>query len=379
MPDTVLVSSAAGRAIRRGHPWLFNEPMGKRPPGELVVLRDRDGVAGWGLVDQGEITVRILGRGEPAERRLEAVIARRIRDSDAIRWRLVTGQTTCWRVVNGEGDGLPGVIVDRYGDVAVLRIYARCWSRFQDAIVRAIAKLPWVSSVVQRFGVRRVDDRTGWELRHGPDVPDTLVVDENGMKLLVRPLVGQKTGLFLDQRDHRHAIRSLAAGRSVANLFAYTGGFSVAAALGGAAHTTTVDIAPQAIEDAKETFRLNGLDPDEHQFEVADVFEWSPRHTVDLLIVDPPSLTRGARSDANATRAYTKLHRRLSPTVPKHGLLATASCTARLSLLDWRRAVSEGLVGEWSWHTLSTHAADHPVASGHPEGWYLKFGIAVKR
>ena len=106
-----------------------------------------------------------------------------------------------------------------------------------------------------------MDDRTDWELLHGPAVPDTMVVSEHGMKMLVRPLVGQKTGLFLDQREHRRQIRDLAAGRTVANLFAYTGGFSVAAALGGAAHTTTVDMAPEAIYDARETFRLNDLDP----------------------------------------------------------------------------------------------------------------------
>lgn len=377
--DAVIVSSAAGRAVRRGHPWIFSEPVGKRPPGSLVALRDRDGIAGWGLVDHGEITVRVLGRGEPDRVDLPSLIQHRIHDADAARWRMIGADTTCWRVVNGEGDGLPGVIVDRYGEVAVLRIYSRAWAPHHNELVRAIARLPWVGSIVERFGVRRVDDRTDWELLHGPAVPDALVVTEHGMKMLVRPLVGQKTGLFLDQRAHRAQIRTLASGRTVANLFAYTGGFSVAAALGGAAHTTTVDQASDAIDDARETFRLNGLDPSEHAFEVADVFKWTPQHTVDLLIVDPPSLTRGARSDNNAVRAYTRLHRDLSPFVPRQGLLATASCTARLDVGAWREAVTEGLTGDWSWHTLSTHAVDHPVSAGHPEGWYLKFGVLRRR
>lgn len=379
MKDAVLISSAAGRAVRRGHPWIFGEPVGNRPVGMLVALRDRDGVAGWGLVDRGEITVRVLGRGEPGEVDLSSVLRQRIHDADAARWRLIGEHTNCWRVINGEGDGLPGIIVDRYADVAVLRIYSRSWTPHLRYLVKGIARLPWVTSIVQRFGVRRVDDRKDWELLHGPEVPDSMVVQEHGMKMLVRPLVGQKTGLFLDQREHRRQIRDLASGRTVANLFAYTGGFSVAAALGGAAHTTTVDMASEAIDDARETFRLNDLDPSEHEFVVADVFKWQPKQTVDLLIVDPPSLTRGARSDKNATRAYTRLHRDLAPFVPKHGLLATASCTARLSLADWRQAVTEGLAGDWTWHAMSTHAADHPVASGHPEGWYLKFGVLRRR
>lgn len=381
MPDTVPITSAAGRAVRRGHPWVLGESIGRRPAGSLVAVRDRDGVAGWGLTDHGEITVRMLGRdpSPPPAREFAGWIAQRIHDADAARWRLVAPQTDCWRVINGEGDGLPGIVLDRYGSVAVLRVYAQAWVPHLDAIVAAIVKLPWVGSLLRRYGVRRVDDRTDWELLHGAEVPDALVVQEHGMKMLVRPKVGQKTGLFLDQREHRRMIRDLAAGRTVANLFAYTGGFSIAAALGGAAHVTTVDIAPEAIEDARESFRLNDLDPSQHEFAVADVFKWRPAGAVDLLIVDPPSLTRGARSDRNATRAYTRLHRDLAPFVPKHGLLATSSCTARLDLSAWRDAVTECIEGEWSWHWLSTHAPDHPVAAGHPEGWYLKFGVLRRR
>ena len=245
----------------------------------------------------------------------------------------------------------------------------------------AVQGLGWVGAIYRRFGVHRVDGTDGGEPLLGAEPPDVMVVSEYGMKMLVRPLVGQKTGLFLDQREHRELVRRWAAGRMVANLFAYTGGFSVAAAIGGAARVVTVDIAPEAVEDAKENFRLNGLDPAGHGFEVADAFEWRPRGHVDLLIVDPPALTRAKKSDGAARSAYRKLHRRLGPFVPKSGLLATSSCSARLSLDGWRQAIREGLAptGDWSWHWCSGEPPDHPTALGHPEGHYLKFAVLRRR
>lgn len=378
---SIPISPAAARAVRRGHPWLYGEPTGAIPVGTPVVLRERDAVVGWGIVDHGEITVRVLGRGAPADRRLAQVIASRVRDADEIRWRLAPADTNCWRVVAAAADGLPGLVVDRYAELAVVRVYSAAWEPHLDAIVAAIAALPWVGTVFRRLGVRRVDDREGGEVLRGPAPPDAIVVREAGIALLVRPWVGQKTGLFLDQRENRALIGRIASGRRVANLFGYNGGFSIAAALGGAARVTTVDLAPEAIADAREVFRLNGVSPDAHGFEVADAFAWAPPAPVDLLVVDPPALTRGARSDHNAARAYVKLHAGLGAHVARTGLLATSSCTARLSLERWRAAVEEGLAatGPWSWHGCSTHAPDHPVALAHDEAWYLKFGLLRRR
>jgi 23S rRNA (cytosine1962-C5)-methyltransferase len=272
-------------------------------------------------------------------------------------------------------------VVDRYAGLAVLRVYSAAWLPHLRLVVDAIAALPWVQTVARRLGVERVDGAKGLETLRGPEPPEVLEVREHGMQLLVRPRAGQKTGLFLDQREHRALVGGWAAGRLVANLFAYTGGFSVAAALGGAARVTTVDLAPEAIADARETFRLNGLDPDRHHFEVADVFAWEPRGQVDLMIVDPPSLARGRKAEAAARSAYRKLHRRLGSFVTRDGLLATSSCTARLSMEGWREAVREGLlpVGDWSWHWSSSEPPDHPTALGHPEGHYLKFALLRRR
>lgn len=378
----ILLSRAAARAVSAGHPWVFREGLHDAPTGQLVELVGPDDrVVGWGLADEGPIAVRVLGRGALPRDPWLRLVAERIRRADAVRVRLVPPDTDAMRVVAGAGDGLPGLVLDRYADLAVLRVYAAAWEPHLDSVVKAVAGLPWVRSIARRLGVKRVDGREGLECLYGPEPAEALVIREHGMSLLVRPRVGQKTGLFLDQREHRALIGRIAAGRTVANLFAYTGGFSVAAALGGAARVTTVDIAPEAIADARENFRLNGLNPDEHLFEVADVFSWEPRGLVDLLVVDPPSLARGQRAEKAARQAYRRLHERLGGKVVRDGLLATSSCTARLPYEEWRAAVDEGLsrTGDWSWHHLGAEPPDHPVALHHPEGRYLKFALLRRR
>ncbi len=367
--------------ITMGHPWAFRDFRCDATAGEVVELCDaKNQVLAWGLADEGPIAIRVLGRG-PAPADVASEISGRIRRADQLRFRLFQDGTDCWRVVNGAGDGLPGVVVDRYADVAVLRLYSIAWERHLDALVSALAGTGWPTSIYRRFGVARVDGRDGGERLHGTEPADAIVVTEHGMKLLVRPRVGQKTGAFLDQREHRALVRRWSSGRRTANLFAYNGGFSVAAALGGAATVTTVDLAPEAIEDARENFRLNDLSLDAHRFEVADVFKWEPRGQLDLLIVDPPSLTRSERSDRAAARAYEKLHRRLAPFLSRDGLLATASCTARLSLGEWRKAVADGLAptADFSWHWVSGEPPDHPTALVHREARYLKFALLRRR
>lgn len=332
-------------------------------------------MVGWGLADEGPIAVRVLGRGEPEG--LDVLLRERILQADRFRWRSLRTDTDAYRVVAGAGDGLPGLVVDRYGELAVLRVYSGAWVPHLELVVRALGELPWLTSVYRRLGVSRVDGASGGETLLGPEPPETLVVREGGVRFLVRPYVGQKTGLFLDQREHRALVGRWSAGRRVVNLFGYTGGFSVLAALGGAARVVTVDLAPEAIADARENFRLNDLSPGAHGFEVADAFAWRPPGPVDLLVSDPPSLARDASSESAARRAYVKLHRRLAPLVSRWGLLATSSCTARLPHASWQRAVAEGLEdrGDWSWHWISGEPIDHPTGLAHWEGRYLKFAL----
>lgn len=370
------VAPDTAAAVVRGHPWVLGQ-LQVPDAGTPLRLVGPDGrLAGYGIADDGPIRVRVLGRGEPPGSDLAALIAERIRRADTFRWQTAPANTDCWRVINGAGDGLPGIVADRYGDLVVLKIYARAWVPWLSVIQQGLQDLGWSTGGLRRLGVRAVDGQEGAEVLWG-DVPEQVVVEEHGMRMLVRPWVGQKTGTFLDQREHRRMVGQLSAGRRVVNLFAYNGGFSLAAALGGASRVETVDIAPEAIEDARENFRLNGLDPDQHGFEVADAFAWRPKGRVGLWIVDPPSLARTKQARSAARKAYAKLHRGLHEVLVRDGLLASSSCTAQLDYTMWMDAIRDGLRRGGSWSLLHRSEApiDHPVALEHVEARYLKFAL----
>ncbi len=358
--------------VARGHPWVYREGVkGSAAVGEpVLLLDDRSKTVAWGLFDEGPIAVRVLGR-EPME--VSSIVARRVARAAALRKVVVQGDTDAYRLINGEGDGLPGVVVDRYGDVLVLRIYAKSWERHLGALVDALSAHG--TTVYRRYGVARVDARDGGDTLAGPEPADGLVVREHGMKLLARVKHGQKTGLFLDQREHRRMVRGWCEGRTVTNLFSYNGGFSVAAALGGARRVTSVDIAPAALDDAKENFRLNGLDPARHAFEATDAFRYEGAAT-DVVIVDPPSLSHERANDGAARNAYRDLHKHVGGLARE--LLVSSSCSARLSWEQWEEALRDGLKAGWAELHRSAQAPDHPVAFAHPEGRYLKFALLAR-
>jgi 23S rRNA (cytosine1962-C5)-methyltransferase len=375
MPRLKLPKDAVA-AVRRGHPWIYEDAVSERlTVGTLVRLVDhRDRLVGIGLADEGPIAIRVLGSGfEP----LEELVASRVARAIALRTRVVPDQTNCFRLLNGAGDLLPGLVADRYDNLIVLRIYSAAWVPHLDCIVRALQVAEGVDTIYRRLGVRRVDGKQGGETLWGPPAPDALVVLEHGLKFLVRPGVGQKTGLFLDQRENRRRIGLLSRHATVWNLFGYNGGFSVYAAAGGAKRVLTVDLSAPALADARENFRLNGLDPDKHGFEPADVFSWEAPGRADVVVCDPPSLARGRRSDRAAKTAYRDLAARVGPWVLRDGLLATFSCTARLSSARWEESVREGLrrAGRWAWLGRGEAPPDHPVLMAHPEGRYLKSGL----
>jgi 23S rRNA (cytosine1962-C5)-methyltransferase len=369
-PDTV-------RPVAQGHPWVYAEGLaGPRPPAGTPVqlLDDKGKPLAFGLADDGPIAVRVLDRHGGAVPRL---LAERVAAAAALRRRVVPPETDAYRLLNGEGDLLPGLVVDRYGPLLIVRVYGACWTPWLGDLIPPLMALPGVTTVARRLGVRRVDGGEGLELLAGPPAPDALVVQEAGLRFIVRPEKGQKTGLFLDQREHRLHVGRLADGAVMANLFAYTGGFSVHAAARGAKRVITVDIAGAALDDARENFRLNGIDPGAHAFVEADAFQWRPDAPVDLLVVDPPSLAHAQKADGAARAAYRDLASTTGAFVAPGGLLATASCTARLSFERWEDALREGLrkAGRFSWLWRAGEPPDHPTALAHPEGRYLKFAL----
>lgn len=370
--------------VSRGHPWVYAGGVVERLPplGTPVQLLDAKGrPAAFGIVDEGDVVVRVLGRhAEP----VTALLSARIAAAHRARARLLPAETEAYRLVHAAGDGLPGLVVDRYGALCIVRLYGACWEPYLQAIADALMGLPGVESVLRRLGVRRVDGDEGAAQLAGAAAPSSLVVRERGLRFLVRPFTGQKTGLFLDQREHRHWVGEVSRGATVLNLFAYTGGFSVYAAARGATRVVTVDVSAPAIEDARENFRLNGLDPSKHAFLVQDVFAADAQSLggpFDVVVCDPPALSHERKSDGRARQGYRDLAARVGLLVAPEGILATASCTARLSQDRWEEAVREGLrkAGRWSWLWRAYEPPDHPVALDHPEGRYLKFAALRRR
>jgi 23S rRNA (cytosine1962-C5)-methyltransferase len=382
------------RHLRAGHPWVFRRAVekapGRLPPGAIVDVTEDGRFVARGYYDpHSAISVRILTR-EPAEAVDAAFWRRRVARAVALRRELVSG-TDAYRLVHGEGDGLPGVIVDRYERFAVLKLYSAGLTPHRADVVEAIrAEVPGLAGVYGRDEIPRDDDDEGQgdseapaqgRVLWGAEPPERIRVDEHGMKLLVDVRRGQKTGTFLDQRENRRLVRELARGRAEAlNLFGYTGGFSVAAALGGARHVVTVDQDRDAIALARDNFRENGLDAADHAFASEDCFELLARYKkegrrFDLVVCDPPAFAKSQRAVEGALAGYASLNRAALAVLAPGGLLVTASCSARVSAEQFSDAVKEAaykakvdlaLVAE------TRQPADHPVSLQFREGRYLK-------
>jgi 23S rRNA (cytosine1962-C5)-methyltransferase len=374
------------RALAEGHPWIYAEALEEaaHPSGTIVDVLDGEGrFVARGLFDPASpIRVRVwtLDARQPVDAALV-----RARLGDALRLRqggAVPRGTDCFRWANGEGDRLPGVVVDVYGPVAVVRFDGEGVQALRPVVAAAVAELG--ASV----GVRHVYERSRGArgaVLFGGEPPRPVPVIEHGARFLVDVHAGQKTGFFLDQRDNRRLLRDYAAGRDVANLFAYTGGFSVQCALGGARQVTSVDSARQAMEDAQRNFAANGLDPSAHRFDVVDAWDWlreaqSAGRTYDLVVVDPPSFAPSERALKAALGAYRDLNVAALATVARGGLLASASCSSHVSMeafVDMLR--DAGRLARRSLRLLEVRGqpADHPSLPAFAEGRYLKFLLAA--
>lgn len=387
------VKPGLGRHLRAGHPWVFRralEEVPRLPAGSVVDLVDEGRFAGRGYFDPfSAIAVRVLTT-DPQERIDQAFLERRVRRAYQSRQELVdlTG-TDAYRLVHGEGDELPGVVVDLYAGTAVLKLYSAGLKPFKEMIVAALATVvPGLKAVVGRDEVGRddadVDDEKGTgRLLEGTAPSNPLAITERGATFLVDVYGGQKTGFFLDQRENRHLVRRLAKGRSVLNCFCFSGGFSVNAALGGASAVFSVDQDADAVGLARQNFKENGLVPEKHDFLAADVFELLESfkregRTFDLVILDPPAFAKSQKAVEAAVAGYASLNRQALAVVAKGGLLCTASCSARVSSDAFYGAVREGALNAGVDLTLVEERyqpADHPVRLQFPEGKYLKFGV----
>lgn len=380
-PVPVPLAKDLARAIARGHPWIFREALGghpRLPDGTLVQVRSRSGdplaVGFWDA--HSAIAVRVLGPGPLDD--LDAEIPHRLRTALERRRKLFDpDRTNAFRWIHGEADRLPGMHVDLYGDVAVVRFDgdgARSFYREAG---------PRLAQAARPLVLREVIDRQSGRRLHGPGAPSRFEVRENGLRFEVAPGKGGKGGLFLDQRENREAVEQRAAGKSVLNLFGYTGGFSLYAARGGARSTDTVDLARPAIAAARRNYELNGLSLARAGFHAMDVFEFlesarAGRRTWDLVVSDPPSFAPSRESREKARRAYLRLHQLAASVTSRGGLLCAASCSSHVGREEFLASVEAGAARagrRFRLEELRGAGRDHPVLEAFPEGDYLKFAM----
>ncbi len=365
-------------ALAAGHPWVYRDhvPRGfEAPTGTWLDIRagNWSGVALWD--DASPIALRVFTRGRPVD---ETLIFERVRAAWELRAPLRDAGITGFRLLYGEADGVPGLVVDFYDGYCVLVTYANALDVLIAPVVKALVHVASPRGVVRRRGAGEV------EVLFGSEPPADLVVQEHGgMRLLVDVRSGQKTGLFLDHRENRRFVGERARGKSVLNLFSYTGGFSVAAALGGAREVVSVDIAGPASAACEQNFALNGLQSFPHRAVTGDVFEFlekagAARQRFDIVVCDPPSFAKNRTQLKAAENAYRRLTALgLSVTAPG-GLYAAASCTSQVGPESFRKAIGEACrkarVRFQIVHDIG-QPLDHPVLAAHPEGRYLKFVV----
>lgn len=401
----VHLTATAAAAVRRGHPWVYRDGIagaaghaGRRGARALrpaaavtaasgaVVDLSAEGAPflGRGLWDEGSpIAVRVFQRTQaPLD---ERAIAERLERAFALRDGWFAGRdTTAYRLCNGEGDRVPSLVIDRYDHAAVVRLDGGVLAPWLDRLVPHLARALGARGV-RSIGLRAQGDAEGKKLTHlhGPPLPERLFVRELGVAMEVDLARGQKTGAFLDQRDNRARVRALAAGRRrVLNLFSYAGGFSVAAALGGAGRVTSVDSASAAHASAQRTFRENGVDPAAHEFVTADVFDFLERARArgdryDLIISDPPSFAPSERAKPRALGAYRRLHAAVARVLAPGGVLCAASCSSHVTAEDFLSTLDDATLERDDLRVRAIHGQpeDHPTLPAWWEGRYLKFVV----
>lgn len=377
----IVLPEALASRLASGHPWVYRDhiPRSRARTGEWVKI-----VAGsfqaYGLWDEeSPIAVRIFSSQKQPD---AAFFRARVEDAFALRASLRESGVTGYRLINGEGDGLPGVVVDFYQGYAVVQTYSRSLETILPHLVAALLEIARPEGVLRRS---RKEDSVTLEVLSGTAPHEDLFIEEYGMRLGVDLIRGQKTGLFFDHRENRRWVRGVSGGRSVLNLFSYTGGFSVAAALGGARSVTSVDIAEGAVRAVASNFELNDLAAPPHDEHAEDVFSFLERaankgQRWDLVISDPPSFAKNREQKRGAERAYIKLMSQALRVVSPGGIFCAASCTSQVSPHEFRFLLSEAgrkaRVRAQIVHEIG-HAPDHPIALGHEEGRYLKF-IALR-
>ena len=399
---SVTITRKGERLLASGHCWAYADEIGGAeelgPDVQLVDVRSQKGSylgTGW-LNPRSKIRVRILSTNAN-DRFDEAFFLRRVRYAWEYRKVVLSGATRACRLIASEADQLPGLTVDRYGDVLVARTLSAGMEGVKPLVFSALAQVlaedgEPIAGIYERNdsstrALEGLDQQTGWY--EGPGVPLPVAgyptevrISENGVLYDVDVAEGQKTGFFLDQKLNRAAAARIAPGKTVLDCFTHIGSFGLNAALAGAAHVHSVDISESAIERARHNARINGLGPDRIDFEVADVFELldrleqERRGAYDYVILDPPAFAKTRRAVSSALRGYHDINVKAMRILPRGGYLATASCSHFVTDDLFREMLARSARdAHVSLRQIEARqqSPDHPVLWGVPETSYLKF------
>jgi 23S rRNA (cytosine1962-C5)-methyltransferase len=401
----LVVVRAASEEVRRGHPWVWRTAvktgLERVRAGEVVELRTAEGASlGYGIAEpESPIAVRVwvtsgASAGTGSAPLLDgALVDTRLASAFALRERVFAdGSTTAYRLLHGEGDRMPGFVVDRYANVAVLRLDGAGAEAFADVVVpRLWAALPriGVTTLVRREadGAKgQAGPQTKFSLLYGAEPAATIEVKEHGVPFVVDLARGQKTGAFLDQRENRKRVEELVRGlprqKRVLNLFSYAGGFSLRAAIGGATKVTSVDIATAAHATAQASFKLAGVDAKVHETVTADAFAFlaeakKAKRTWDLVVSDPPSFAPSEKALPRAVQAYRALHRACADVLADGGIFCAASCSSHVDGRTFAETLDDTALGRSDLRLVRMDGPgeDHPTLPAWPEGRYLKFAV----
>jgi len=382
----IVLRSGKDQSLKRYHPWVFSGAIkkiyGEPAEGDIVkVYSNQDEFLGTGHYQDSSITIRILSFKD--EEIGEDFYITRIKDALAARVKLGLSDdknTNVYRLVNAEGDGLPGLIIDYYFGTAVLQFHSIGMHIHRDLLVKGLQEVlgDRLTSVYDKSGTTLPSRyASGYKNEYLSGSRVETIVKEHGNQFSIDWEKGQKTGFFIDQRENRKLLCEYSAGRNVLNLFGYTGGFSVYARQGGAKLVHTVDSSALAIDMANNNMELNFGDQHRHQGIISDALKFlaEPASSYDLMILDPPAFAKHHNVLNNALQGYKRLNRKAIEAVAPGGIIFTFSCSQAVSRENFRKSVFAAAANTGRrvriLHQL-TQPADHPVSIYHLEGEYLK-------
>ena len=380
----VILKPEKDKPIRGFHPWIFSGAIDQLDDnyktGDLTkVYSDKDEFLGIGYLNpRSQIAVRML-TFKDEEIDLQFFIGR-MEQAKKLRDEFIQPGTNAYRVLHSEGDFLPGLVADRYGDYLIVQFLTAGMEALKDTILDALKYVFNPKGIYEHddLDARKMEGlEESTHLLSGVEPPDFVEISEYGHKFIVDIKHGQKTGFFLDQRESRKKIANHSKDKRVLNCFAYTGGFSIYAAKAGAKSVTSVEIQERAVNNMKTNFELNGLLGDQYKFECEDVFDYlrADKQIYDLIVLDPPAFCKHKNQVQQAARGYKDINLFAMKRISSGGILFTSSCSTYIEP-DLFQKIVFGAAKDASRNVQiiekTSHSFDHPINIYHPEGEYLK-------